>query len=339
MKTFKYSDAPIEVHGLPFFERDHILERIPENWRETLGEKNESLKWLGQRCPGARLCFRTDSANVSVKMTLRTLSPDIGMSLFACQSIEVFFGPRGKARFAGLVTPPNYQTKTVEKSFSKDSMMEDVTLFLPRNEQIEDIEISVDDNAAVEAPTPYRYAPMLCYGSSITEGGCCCRVTNVYSTMISNHLDIDYYNYGFSGSARGELEMADLINTIPMSIFIYDYDHNAPTAEHLANTHEPFFRRIREKNPKLPVIFLTRPNFFGSADDIKRREIIRATYEHALADGDNNVWFIDGESYFGDTDRYACTCDNCHPNDLGFYRMTQCIEPVVKHILETRYPD
>ena len=49
--------------------------------------------------------------------------------------------------------------------------------------------------------------------------------------------------------------------------------------------------------------------------------------------------FIDGESFFGDIDRHFCTCDRCHPNDLGFYRMAAVVEPVVKEILETRYPN
>ncbi|MFQ9148673.1 MAG: hypothetical protein ACLR5G_10540 [Eubacteriales bacterium] len=141
------------------------------------------------------------------------------MSLFACQSGDVMIGERSRARFAGLVTPPDYDTKVAEKTFGKSGEMEDITIFLPRNEIVEDLEISVDDDASVEAPTPYRYGPMLCYGSSITEGGCRRRVTNVYSALISNHLDIDYITMAFR-AARGELEIADLINRIPMTLHL-----------------------------------------------------------------------------------------------------------------------
>ncbi|MCI8388421.1 MAG: hypothetical protein HFE63_08175 [Clostridiales bacterium] len=335
MKAYKYSDSPLEVHGLPFYEQNHLLERIPAEYREKL----PSLEFLGRRCPGMRVCFRTNSTKFTIKLSLETLSPDIGMSIFACQSVNVLIGKRSDARFAGLVFPPDYNTKTAEKTFYKSSEMEDITLFLPRNEIIADFEVLVEDNAIVEAPTPYRYPAMLFYGSSITEGGCCNRITNAYNAIISNHLDVDYYNYGFSGNAKGEPEMADLINTITMSIFVLDYDHNAPSIEHLAKTHEPFFKRIREKNPTLPIIIMTKPDFDYSSENVQRRDIIRATYEHALADGDNNVYFIDGQSFFGDTDRHLCTCDCCHPNDLGFYRMAQCVEPVVKNILEKQYPN
>ena len=146
MKTYSYKDSPLEMHGLPFFSENHIIERVPSEVRE----KVPSLAFLGRRPAGARLCFRTNSKNLRVKMTLGTLSPDIGMSLFACQSSDVMIGERSRARFAGLVTPPDYDTKVAEKTFGKSGEMEDITIFLPRNEIVEDLEISVDDDASVE---------------------------------------------------------------------------------------------------------------------------------------------------------------------------------------------
>ena len=137
--------------------------------------------------------------------------------------------------------------------------------------------------------------------------------------------------------------MADYITTIEKSVFVMDYDHNSPSEEHLAATHEPFFRRIREREPELPIVILTRPDFDFHAECAPRREIIRATYEHAKAAGDENVYFLDGFILLaaagvitgaGDEDRDACTNDCTHPNDLGMYRMAKVIEPVLRGILE-----
>ena len=111
-----------------------------------------------------------------------------------------------------------------------------------------------------------------------------------------------------------------------------DYDHNSPSAEHLQQTHEPFFKRIREHDSELPVVLLTRPNFdYGDAPI--RREIIRKTYQNAVEKNDKNVYFIDGEMLFGTDNRDACTADTIHPNDLGMYRMAKCICPVIQKIL------
>jgi len=335
MKTYRYCDEPLELHGLPFYAKNGLLERLPADVREAV----PTLRFLGKRIPGARLCFRTNSPEITVKIEFETLSVDNGMALYSAQSANVMIGPRQSARFAGFLCPANYDTKTFEKTFKKSRETEDVTIWLPRNEVIADITVSVADDAVVLAPRPYTYPPMLYYGSSITEGGCCTRVTNGYNAIISRHLDVDYYNFGFSGNARGERAMAELISGIPMSIFVLDYDHNAYDIDLLRNTHEPFFKTVRQASPDLPIIIMTRPDFENDSQSSLRRDIIRATYENAVKAGDTKVWFIDGETFFGKEDRALCTVDCTHPNDLGFYRMATVIEPIVANILKERYPE
>lgn len=328
MARFDFRQKPFRLYGVPFFDSTGKLERVPE---DVAKQCNDGVATLSKRCPGARLRFCTDSRKISFRITLASIEPDIGMSIYSCQSGNVFIG----SRYAGLVKPSGYDSVLCQGAFEKDAGMEDVTLFLPRNEPVAGIEIELDDGAAVEAPTPYAHAkPILFYGSSITEGGCCSKPANAYNALLSRWLDADYYNFGFSGSARGELAMADYITTIEKSVFVMDYDHNSPSKEHLAATHEPFFRRIREREPELPIVILTRPDFDFHAECAPRREIIRATYEHAKAAGDENVYFLDGERFFGDEDRDACTNDCTHPNDLGMYRMAKVIEPVLRGILE-----
>ena len=82
---------------------------------------------------------------------------------------------------------------------------------------------------------------------------------------------------------------------------------------------------------------MTMPDF--DRDPVKnreRREIIRRTYQKALDSGDKNVYFIDGETFFGDTEREMCTVDDCHPNDIGFLRMADVITPILRDILDTQ---
>ena len=331
MKNYTWFDEPLKVFGIPFFYESRTYERLPADLREQV----PSLKAHGRRCPGARIGFRTDAESFTVKMVLRTLKPDPGMSIFASQSIAVMAGERTTSRFLGVINPPNYETKTVEKRFYKGKGMEEVTLWMPRNEILDMVEVSLPDEARIEPPTPYRYGKAVFYGSSITAGGCAATVTNGHVARLSRLLDLDFYNLGFPGSARGEIEIADYINTLDMQLFILDYDHNAPTPEHLANTHEAFFRRIREKHPTIPVLFLTRPDFEQTEETAARRAVVRATYERARAAGDENVYYLDGEAYFEKVDRQLCSVDGIHPNDLGFYFMAEAILPVMKDMLES----
>ena len=332
MKCYSLFDAPLRVSGVPFWSEKKTLERLP---REVL-ERLPNLTRLGQRCPGGRVAFKTDSPVFRVRVTLKTLRLDAGMSLYSAQSAQVMVGQPQNARYLGVVNPPNYETLTFEREFRKSSQLEQVTIYFPRNEQLENIEVFVQHDATVTEPDPYRYEkPIVFYGSSITEGGCACNTINAYNAILSRWLDFDYYNLGFSGSCKAEPAMADYINTLDMGVFVYDYDHNAPTVEHLQATHKPFFDRIRQSHPNIPILMLTRPAEYYTEGMKARREVVKATYEAARAAGDENVYFIDGETYFGDADRNLCTIDGTHPNDLGFFRMATTIRPVMERILKT----
>jgi lysophospholipase L1-like esterase len=72
---------------------------------------------------------------------------------------------------------------------------------------------------------------------------------------------------------------------------------------------------------------LFKPTWF-----MPRRDMVKKTYENAKARGDENVYFIDGSTIFGE-DWYLCTVDGCHPNDLGHYRMAMGILPVLEKLL------
>ena len=332
MKTYSAKEAPLQVFGVPFFAQTKLFQRLSPEFRQEMPK----LQNLGRRCSGARVGFRTDARELTVTVRLETLGVDVGMGLYGCQSAHVMVGPRQNSAYVAIVNPPDYQTKVFSKTIALSGQMQDVTVWLPKNEVIEDLQISVPDEASVEPPTPYRYGTALYYGSSITEGAGSAGSFTPYSAVLSRLLDLDYYNFGFSGSAGGELIMADYISTIDFNLFICDYDHNAPDVEFLRNTHEPFFLRFREHRPETPVILMSCPDFEHFPDAADRRAVIRQTWENAVARGDQNVYFLDGESFFGDTDRPLCTTDTVHPNDLGHYRMAQAILPTLQHILSKR---
>ena len=155
--------------------------------------------------------------------------------------------------------------------------------------------------------------------------------------MACRALDAEQVNLGFSGSARGEAAMAELIASIGgLAAFVMDYDYNAPTPEHLAATHEPFFRTVRAALPDLPVLVLSAPSVWPDSPGTTaiRRDIVRRTVRHARAAGDRLVRFLDGARLFGRTGRDDCTVDRVHPNDLGFRRMADAVVPALRRLLD-----
>ena len=123
-----------------------------------------------------------------------------------------------------------------------------------------------------------------------------------------------------------------------MSCFVLDYDHNAEDSEHLQKTHYAMYEAIRQKHPQLPIILMTMPygfyNFDGRAQE--RREIIRNTYQKALSQGDNHIYFVDINPVFEMFGGEIGTADLIHPNDLGMACMAKALQPVLDSILRPK---
>ena len=88
MKTYRYNDEPIRIYGLPEFERSGRLARLSDE----LIEKIPTLSHYGRRCPGGRMELQTDARSITVRVEFKTLSVDVGMSLYNCQSAFVTVG-------------------------------------------------------------------------------------------------------------------------------------------------------------------------------------------------------------------------------------------------------
>ena len=211
--------------------------------------------------------------------------------------------------------------------------MRDFTINFPLYSDVNELLIGIKEGADLREPEPYTVKkPIVYYGSSVTQGGCASRPGNSYQGFVSRKFNADYINLGFSGNAKGEAEMADYIKVLPMSVFVYDYDYNAPNAAHLNETHEKMFLKIREANPSLPIIIMPRPKYHLNGGDARCFEIIKKTYENAIKRGDKNVYLIDAKTLLELAGNEG-TVDACHPTDLGFFSMATALIDVLKEIL------
>ena len=78
---------------------------------------------------------------------------------------------------------------------------------------------------------------------------------------------------------------------------------------------------------------MTRPKYYLTDILLERNSIIRQTYETALAEGDQNVYFIDGRELLLPEAREHSLVDNTHPTDLGFFGMYSRMLPLMRSLI------
>ncbi len=330
MQAIRYINTNIHIEGIYGFAQTGRFRR----YTDEIVEKYPRLQEADRKCAGARLRFRTDSPTVTVAFRLSHQYVDRGMSFYQANAAYAYVGDYSRSRYAALLSADNtYDSDTVSAAFANNGM-NDITVFFPRNPTVEDITVTLEDGAVLCPPTPHKIAlPFVFYGSSITEQGHT-STPLAYPSLLSRFFDAPLYNFGASGNAKGEPELAEYLGKIPKSVFFYDYDHNAPTVEHLRATHEAFFRRFRQFDPETPVIMTSRPADDGPETE-ERAAIVRRTCENAARNGDKNVYFVDGRTLFGDVDPAICTTDRTHPNDLGHYLMARTLAELVARSLSS----
>ena len=322
-------EEPFKIYGVirPSKEHPHFL-RIPQEIADTV---SPNVAQLNRKTAGGRVRFCTDSSAVAIRAELVPFSRMPHFSLTGTTGLDLY----ADNVCMGAFVPPYDVTDGYEQDIKLGQRkMRQITIHMPLYGGIRNLEIGLEPGARLLPCPEYRIAaPVVYYGSSITQGGCVSRPGTAYEHVISRRLDCDHINIGLSGNAKGEENMAKYIAGLTMSAFVMDYDYNAPTPEHLEATHSRMFRIIRQAQPELPIIMVSRPAPVLDEKGLLCRQIIRNTYETALREGDQNVWFIDGSEMIRTFGGAEGLVDNCHPNDLGFACMAQVIGDKLENIL------
>lgn len=329
IRFYDVNKPPFRIHGV--FYDSGKFRRLPENVAKTV---NEGVHALHANTAGGRVRFKTDSTYIAIyaKMTGIGKMPHFALTGSAGFDLYIF---DGSERYVKTFVPPfNIQDGYESIVYFNSSKMREVTINFPLYSEVSDLYIGLRDGALVCEPKHYKTEkPIVYYGSSITQGGCASRPGNSYESIISRRLDADYINLGFAGNAKGEPEIAEYISKLDMSVFVYDYDHNAPTVEHLRNTHQKMYYTIREAKPNLPIVLMSRPKFHLTDGEKLRLAIIKETYENAKTSGDTNIYLIDGATLMAFA-KDEGTVDDCHPNDLGFASMAKAVGDLLEKILK-----
>lgn len=343
---FSVLEEPFSIHGVTYINEEQTFRRLDGELTSAI---NESLHFLGKHTAGGRIRFITDSPYIVVRVEEPFELPFSHMTIVGKCGVTIF----ADNKFVGTVMPSYNQIVKADPRYGDSECIVfdgikypydvagkeyQVDIFMPLYSPVKSFNIGLKKGCTLKPPKPYKHStPVLFYGSSITQGGCASKPGDDYVNRLCRMLDTDIINLGFSGSAKAEDLMIDYISKQKASVFVLDYDHNAPDAEHLRKTHFKLYQSVRKANPNTPIIMMLMPTIEGyevRPYNAPRRKEILNSYNKAKQLGDDNLYLIDCYGCFGKSVIGECgTVDDTHPDSLGFLRMAEKVFPILNKLL------
>lgn len=313
-----WQNVDLPYNRLPIYAKDKVSKDV---WR------------LSRNSAGINIRFLTNSPIIMVNWELNNEMlylphmPATGVS-----GIDLYKkNAQGKWFYFGTGRATKYPENTA-KFVNPDSSkyLTEFLLYFPLYNGIKKIQIGIVPGSKIQAAEKNIKLPIVFYGTSITQGGCASRPGLVHTSRIGRELNYPVINLGFSGSAKSEIEMAELLTEIDAALYIYDPLRNM-TAELVKNNSENFIRKILDVKRKTPILLVAETDIYNKFPS-ERDSLLIEIVTKLNAEGYDNVYFLEGTGLLGFDGEG--TVDTIHPNDIGFMRMSEKFLTKIREILK-----
>jgi lysophospholipase L1-like esterase len=334
----------MRIYGFNWLKTDQVYRRLPLASVSEISRACPLINSLAEKTSGGQIHFRTNSKKIAIRALLKEKPAMSGMTAVTQGGFDCYAGnDYDHLLFYNTARFEPDKTESEFTLFENEPSMKLIVINFPLYVGIEKVMVGLEEDAILEAPEPLNPGRIVIYGTSITQGGCASRPGLSFTNILSRRLKSEFLNFGFSGNAFGEIEIARIMAKIEnVKLYILDYEANGGTNGKLALTLEPFIKTIRESHPFVPIAVLSRIKYLF--DDLHeemgiRRQAIRQfqidTVTKLRNENDANLHFIDGSVLLGD-DYSEFTIDSIHPNDLGFMKIANGLETEIIKILNNR---
>lgn len=324
------------VEGRGWSEVERYYDRLPAR---AEGRVRDAVWNLAHHSAGMATRFATDASEIWVDYELwsdRLALPHMpatgvsGLDLYVLDN-------SGEWRWLSVVRPTEQRIK--EKLITGlEPKHRTYMLYLPLYNGVESLKIGVGKNASFVPIPPRSERPMVFYGTSITHGACASRPGMPHPAILGRRLDCPVINLGFSGNGLMEPEVGALLAELDPAVYILDCLPNM-TSRDVAERAEPFVVQLRKAHPDTPIVLVEDRTYANAAfvpDKLARnlgsREELRKAHRRLLESGVRGLFYLEGSKLLG-IDRED-TVDSSHPSDLGFMRMSNVFEPVLRTALK-----
>lgn len=323
-KFYSYLNPLISVGGLLYFEDELTLFRLKKEDIRIFEDVNPTISRLATHTSGGYLDFQTDSTFVDIKVNLTHSAYLPHMTAISQAGFCLYIKLNRKWIFLGSskVDSKEFIYKMIE---GLDSSLKEFRLYFPLYVGVEDIEIGLAGDATLQKKQKENNDIVLCYGTSISQGASASRAGLSYSNILTRTTPYDVYNFGFSGSAQLEIEMANIIASVPgLKALTMEVSANAGQSENLYNRFEDFIDRVYTSYPNLPILLISpflnpHQEVFGKVKETSEKNI---AFYHEMLVKYPQLTYLDMAPKLSQF-MYEDTVDAVHLNDLSFFEIAK----------------
>ena len=305
--------------------------RLPEDMKP---HTRKAVWDLGLNSAGLAVRFSTDSRAIGIRWTLLNHFIMHHMAGTGIRGIDLYrLDENDHWQYIGTAIPNGKDTtKTQMVVSAMDGRDHDYMAYLPLYDGVTKVEIGVTKDARIDMPHSARLVkgaekPIVFYGTSITQGGCASRPGMVYTSIISRALQKECINLGFSGNARMDKALAEMVARIDADQYVIDCLPNC-TLKVMQDSAWYFLTYLGKKRPDAPI-YMVEHIWFSHASvnkDVHDQIAEKNAYWHELylklrKEGYDNFRYIPADNLTGPDGEGAV--DGCHQTDLGFLRMSE----------------
>jgi hypothetical protein len=336
-----YDIRPLGIEGQGWTDTKAPFDRLPAKAEKTARPQVWNLSHHS-----AGLCVRFVTGATTIQARWTVTSKNLAMPHMPATGVSGLdlYVKRAAGRWQWVANGrPTAETTTAELATGLAAGEKEYLLYLPLYNGVSSVEIGLPEGTALKHADPRpegRQAPIVFYGTSITQGGCASRPGMVHTAILGRRFNRPVINLGFSGNGTLDADIAALLGELDAAVFVLDCLPNL-TAGQVAERTEPFVKALRKAKPTTPIL-LVEDRTYANAPVLpalaQRNADSRAAYRKAfdaiVSGGDKNVYYLAGDRLIGDDGEG--TVDGSHPTDLGFMRQADAFAEVLRPLLPPR---
>ena len=328
----------VEGRAWPEMERKRWYDRLPA---VADGKVTAAVWGLSRDSAGMMVRFKTDATVIWADSTvLKEKLNGANMTPIGASGLDLYARDEaGKWRWVG-VSRPDKKTMRQEIIAGLAPGFREYAVYLPLYNGVEKLSLGVPPNAKFEALAPRTVKPIVFYGTSITHGASASRPGMVHTAILGRRFDRPVVNLGFSGNGRMDAAVGELLVKIDAAVYVIDCLPNMDAAAVRAKC-VPLVQQLRAARADTPIVLVEDRRNTNAWILPKRNQhhtdnhaALRDCFEQLKAAGVKGLFYVSGDDLLGH-DAEGAT-DGSHPNDLGFVRQADVMEPVIRTALKGR---